>query len=464
MKQKILIVGAGVAGKELLKEIKKQKELGITVLGFIDDDKKKKTLAGLPILGNRKSLKTHIKILGIDKVFIALPSVDGEIISEVLKSCIELSIPCQTIPRVREIIEGTVDIKRIRDVQIEDLLERPVRKHDIANVSQLLKNQTVMVTGAAGSIGSELCRQIASYQPKRIIMYDWWENGLYELGMEFKEFFTDCSVVLVPGNIQDTLHVDATLKTYKPTVIFHAAAYKHVPLMEDNTIEAVKNNIFGTLNVVEAAIKADVKKFIFISTDKAVHPKSIMGTTKLIGEYISTSLYKDSQTKFICVRFGNVLNSAGSVLPLFRKQITSGIITVTDKKMTRFFMTIQEAVQLILKAAVLGKKNEIFILDMGKPMKIIDIAKKFILLSGLIPEKDVRIKFIGQRPGEKLHEELATASENVTKTKFDKILVLKKKLIDSDTLRLLIHQLELSCQKYDSKEAKKILSSFVNQL
>src|SRR3990167_8244281 len=255
MKQNVLIVGAGVAGKELLKEIKKHKKLGIIPVGFIDDDKNKigKKIAGLQILGNRYSLKEHIANLSIDKVFIALPSVDGEIISYVLKICIEKGIPCQTIPGVREIIEGKVDIRRIREVQIEDLLDRPVRKHDVADVSMLLKNSTVMITGAAGSIGSELCRQIASYQPKKIIMYYWWENGLYELGIEFREFFNNCSVILIPGNIQDKFHIEATLKKYKPTIIFHTAAYKHVPLMEENVVEAVKNNIFGTLNVVTAA-------------------------------------------------------------------------------------------------------------------------------------------------------------------------------------------------------------------
>ena len=466
MKQNVLIVGAGTAGRELLKELTKHKKLLITTVGFIDDDKNKigKKIAGIPILGNRHSLRSNITNLSIDKVFIALPSVDGEVFSYVLKVCIEKGITCQTIPRVREIIEGKVDIKRIRDVQIEDLLERPVRKHDIADISDLLRGKSVLVTGAAGSIGSELCRQIASYKPKIIVMYDWWENGLYELGIEFKEYFAECSIALVPGNIQDKLHVEKTVKKYSPSIIFHAAAYKHVPLMEDNILEAVKNNIFGTLNVVTAAIEAKVNKFVFISTDKAVNPKSIMGITKFIGECITTSLNKNSKTKFICVRFGNVLNSAGSVLPLFRKQLPSGSITITDKKMTRFFMTIQEAVQLILKAAVLGKKNEIFILDMGKPVKIIDIAKKFILLSGLLPEKDVKFKYIGTRPGEKIKEELVTAYENVTKTKFEKILILKKRVIDKKKLLGLMEQLKIYCQNFKVEETKATLKRFISEL
>ncbi len=463
MKQKILIVGAGVAGKELLKEIKKHKELNIDPLGFIDDDKKitGKTITKVPILGNIKSLKTHIKNLHIDKVFIALPSVDGTVISNVLKICIVAGIPCQTIPRVREIIEGKVDIKRIREVQIEDLLERPVRKHDIGNISHLLKGATAMITGAAGSIGSELCRQIALYKPKQIIMYDWWENGLYELGIEFKESFPNTSIVLQVGNIQDKKRIKQTLLKYKPSIIFHAAAYKHVPLMEDNVIEAIKNNILGTYNLVEAAKKANIEKFVFISTDKAVNPKSMMGISKLIGELITTSLHSQTGTKFISVRFGNVLNSAGSVLPLFRKQLASGEITVTDKKMTRFFMTIQEAVQLILKATILGLGNDIFVLDMGKPIKIIDIARKFILLHGSIPERDVKIKYIGPRPGEKLTEELATTYETVSKTKFDKILVLKKRIADDKKLSILIEQLKDHCDNYNEEKAKSILREFV---
>lgn len=466
MKQKVLIMGAGVAGKELLKEIKNHKALDIEPLGFIDDDKSKKgeVVDGLTILGDRESIKTYIKTLAIDKLFIALPSVDGAVISDVLKICIEAGIPCQTIPRVREIIEGKVDISRIREVQIEDLLDRPVRKHDVQDVTKLLENTVVLITGAAGSIGSELCRQIASYKPKKIIMYDWWENGLYELGIEFNEFFPQIPTILTVGSIQDKKRIKATLEKYKPTIIFHAAAYKHVPLMEDNTIEAIKNNIFGTYNLVEAAKEANVKKFVFISTDKAVNPKSIMGTSKLIGELIVSSMQMTKTMQVSCVRFGNVLNSAGSVLPLFRKQLPSGEITITDKKMSRFFMTIHEAVQLILKAAVLGKEDEIFVLDMGEPIKIIDIAKKFILLSGLIPEKDVAIKYIGKRPGEKLHEQLTTNYEDVTKTRFDKLMVLKKRPMDKKKLLSLLKNLEIYCQEYDEEKAKNELRKFVSAI
>lgn len=463
-KQNILIVGAGTAGKGLLKEIKKQKTLNITPVGFIDDDKRKigKTIQGIPILGDRETMKSYINSLAVNKVLIALPSIEGNIISDILKKCIEVGIPCQIVPRVREIIEGTVDIRRIRKVEIEDLLDRPVRKHDVKDVSMLLKGANVMVTGAAGSIGSELCRQIASYKPKNLIMYDWWENGLYELGLEFKEYFKNISYVLIIGNIQDRNHIEAVFREHRPSIVFHAAAYKHVPLMEDHTIEAVKNNIFGTKILVENAKAYEVKKFIFISTDKAVNPKSIMGISKLIGESIVDSMNSiNSKTKFISVRFGNVLNSAGSILPLLKKQISNGNeITITDKKMTRYFMTIPEAVQLILKATVLGTGNEIFVLDMGKPIKIIDMAKKFILLSGLIPEKDIKIKYIGKRPGEKLEEELSANFENVDKTKFEKIFVVRKQITNKEKLEALLNKLEIYSSRYEELEVKKELENF----
>ena len=464
--QDVLIIGAGVAGEELIREIKKHKELKINVIGFIDDDKEKigKKISGKPVLGTINTLKSFVNKFNIDKILIALPSVDGSVISEILKKSLEAGITCQTIPRVREIIEGKVDIRRVREVRIEDLLERPVRKHDAKDLSNLITGNTVLVTGGAGSIGSELCRQIASYKPQKIIIYDWWENGIYEMGNEFKEFFPKTHHVLAIGNIQDKSRIDSIFKKYKPSLVFHTAAYKHVPLMEHNAIEAVKNNILGTKLLVEAAKKANVKKFILISTDKAVEPKNVMGMTKFVGELIVNSANASGENNFFCVRFGNVLDSAGSVLPLFKKQIEKGELTITDKKMTRYFMTIPEAVQLILKAAVLGKGNEIFILDMGKPIKIVDLAKKFILLSGLIPEKDIKIKFIGARPGEKLNEELAEKGENIVKTKFEKILMVRRKKIDNRRLNILIENLDKFCKLYNEKSALIRLKQFTEKV
>ena len=451
-----MIVGAGVAGKKLLEEILSHKNSEFIVLGFIDDNKKKigTTILGVPVLGNIEEIKYFIKSLQIEKILIALPSVDGTIISDIVKKCLEVNAACQIIPRFGEIIQGKIDVKAIRDVKIDDLLGRPLRMHDFSDVPTLVRDETILVTGAAGSIGSELCRQIASYKPKKIIMYDWWENGLYDLGLEFKEFFSNTPFELAIGNIQDKNRIQQTLQRHHPSLIFHAAAFKHVPLMENNVIEAIKNNIFGTFNLVEAAKKENVKKFVFISTDKAVEPKNIMGMTKLAGEQIIKNANLSNGTKFFCVRFGNVLDSAGSVLPLFKKQIEKGkVLTVTDKKMTRYFMTIPEAVQLILKAAVLGKGKEIFILDMGKPIKIVDLAKKFILLSGLLPEKDIKIKYIGTRPGEKLNEELAAKGENIVKTKFEKILMVRRKKIDNKRLKTLTENLEKYCELYNEKAA-----------
>lgn len=454
-KQRILIVGAGTAGTQLLFEIKNHQELMLEPVGFIDDDPKKtdKKINYLPILGTINQLEKIINQFRIDKVFIALPSIDGSIISQVLKKCLETGIPCQTIPRVKEIIEGKVDIRRVRDVKIEDLLGRPVRKTEIENIANLIKDQSIMVTGAAGSIGSELCRQLASYQPKKIIMFDCWENGLYDLGLEFKEFFSTINYVLTIGNIQNKERVASVIKLFKPAIIFHAAAYKHVPLMEENPIEAVKNNIFGTKNLIEIAKKYLVKKFIFISTDKAANPTSIMGITKLIGEHLSISGNEKEGTQFICTRFGNVLDSFGSVLPLFKKQIThGGPITITDKRMTRFFMTIPEAVQLILKAAVLGLGGEVFILDMGKPVKIVDLAKKFILLSGLLPDKDIKIEFIGKRPGEKFTEKLVASNEKLISTTNQEIYLIKRQPSSEKKITSLLEELELYCLNDDQKK------------
>lgn len=446
-KQRILIVGAGTAGTQLFSEIKTHPELMLEPIGFIDDDPQKNALGAID------QLQKVIHQFKIDKVLIALPSIDGSVISHILEKCLQSGIPCQTIPRVKEIIEGKVDVKRVRDVKIEDLLGRPVRKTEIKDIAGLVKNQSIMVTGAAGSIGSELCRQLALYQSKKIIMFDCWENGLYELGNEFKEFFPNTNFALVIGNIQDKIRIGSVVRLFKPTIIFHAAAYKHVPLMEENPVEAVKNNIFGTKNLIEAARKYKIKKFIFISTDKAANPKSVMGITKLIGEHLSILANKKGETQFICTRFGNVLDSFGSVLPLFKKQINhGGPITITDKKMARFFMTIPEAVQLILKAAVLGRGGEVFILDMGKPVKIIDLAKKFILLSGLLPEKDIKIEFIGKRPGEKITERLVASNEKLLTTKNPEICLIERQPSSPKKTTSLLEELELYCENDDQKK------------
>ncbi len=446
-RQKILIVGAGIAGTQLLFEIKTHPELMLEPIGFIDDDPQKNTL------GTIDQLPKIIDQFRINKVLIALPSIDGSVISVVLENCLKAGIPCQTIPRFKEIIEGKVDVRRIRDVKIEDILGRPVRISQTEDIKSLVKGQTIMVTGAAGSIGSELCRQLALFKPKKIIMFDWWENGLYNLEREFKEFFPNVNYLLCVGNIQDQIRVESAVKIFKPNIIFHAAAYKHVPLMEENPLEAVKNNILGTKNLVGIAKKYGVGKFIFISTDKAADPKSIMGATKLIGEHLSINANDGGKTQLICTRFGNVLDSFGSILPLFKKQIAAGgPITITDKKMTRFFMTIPEAVQLILKAALIGTGGEVFVLDMGKPIKIIDLARKFILLSGFLPEKDIKMEFIGKRPGEKFSEKLVASNETLIPTKNQEIYLIKRKPSSEKKIASLLEELQLYCQDNNQKK------------
>jgi len=419
-RKKVLIVGAGTAGVDIAREIKKYPELMLIPVGFVDDDNEKqgKRFYSLKVYGKIKDLSKIIKQRKVDEVLIAMPSADGDIVEKVIDACSKQKIAFKIVPQVKEIIEGRAEIKRVRDVKVEDLLNRPINKSEVIKLEKYLKNKIILVTGAAGSIGSELSRQIASYKPKLLILFDWWENGLFNLDNEFKEDFSKVKYIKIVGNIQDKNRVSQVFKKYHPEFVFHAAAYKHVPMMEDNPLEAIKNNVFGTDIVAREAIAAGVKKFLFISTDKAVKPKCIMGMTKLVGEYIVRDLNRRNKTKFIAVRFGNVLDSQGSVIPTFKKQIArGGPVTVTNPKMTRFFMTIPEATNLLLQSIQIGEGGEVFVLDMGKEMKILDLAVKLIRLSGLVPNKDIEIKFTGTRSGEKLREELFSDNEKVTKIK-----------------------------------------------
>ncbi len=462
-KQKIIIIGAGTAGKELLKEIIKYKYKEFAVIGFLDDDKRKigTTINKVPVLDNIDQLENIVHKGKIKRIFIALPSIKSTVINNIFRRCIMIGVNCQIVPRIREIIEGKVDLKRVRNVEIEDLLGRSVRKPDLKSIFSLIKGQTVLVTGAAGSIGSELCRQIASFKPKKIVMFDWWENGLYQMGIEFRETYPTIECLLVIGNIQDKKRVETIFSQYKPSLIFHAAAFKHVPLMEQHPSEAIKNNILGTKIVADASRKYRIKKFIFVSTDKAADPKNIMGITKSISESLISSYNRETKTKFIAVRFGNVLDSNGSVLPLFRKQISNGgPITITDVRMTRYFMTIPEAAQLILKAATIGKGKEIFILDMGKPIKIIDLAKNLILLSGFIPNKDIKIEIVGKRPGEKIHEKLISNKEKLIKTEFKEIMMVENKQTNKVKLNSFIKKLLEAALSGDQNKTLNLLKQF----
>lgn len=419
MRKNVLIIGAGNGGEQLLRELSKQKELNYKLVGFLDDDpkKQKKKIKGLPVLGTTENLETFIKKHKINLVFIAFPSVHGKIIRSLVERCNKLKVECRIIPKLLEIIHNKVSFNLIRQVSIEDLVGRPIIKTDQSKFENFFHNKKVLITGAAGSIGSELARQIVEYSPESLIAFDSWETGIFELEHELRSRGTGKKEFII-GNVRDAHKVEWIFKTFKPDVVFHAAAYKHVHIMNLNPEEAIKNNIVGTKNLAELAGIYNAERFVFISTDKAVNPEGIMGASKSFGEALIMHYQQEyKKTIYSAVRFGNVLGSYGSVVPLFQKQIAAGgPVTVTHPKMTRFFMTIPEAVQLILHASRMGSGGEIYVLDMGEPIKIMDLATTMIRLSGLEPNKDIMIKITGIRPGEKMSEELFTQKEALHKT------------------------------------------------
>ena len=469
-KKKILIIGAGEAGTSVYKEIKNDPGLNFSVIGFIDDDPKKfgKNINGVKVIGTKKDLIKIIQKNQIREVIIAIPSAQGDRVAEYVKVCSDMRVIFKIVPRVKEIIEGKAHFESLRKVQVEDLLGRPVVKSDIGGLNKFIQGKKVLITGAAGSIGSELSRQIAAYKPTSLILLDWWENGIFDLKSELTKYFPKLKIDYVIASIRDRQKINNIFSLYKPHFVFHAAAYKHVPLMEEFPEEAVKNNIFGTLNVAESAKKFGVEKFVLVSTDKAANPVNVMGATKLITEGIGkmlnsqkTKLMLNNGTKFIAVRFGNVLDSYGSVIPIFRKQIEEGgPVTVTDRKMTRYFMTIPEAAQLILKAASIGCGGELFVLDMGQPVKILDLAEAMIRLSGLIPGEDIAIKFIGKRLGEKISEEIFSKKEKLISTKEGKIFISKSSGFDISKLPFFLLKIEKLANSLDRdgirEEFKKI--------
>ena len=440
---KILIIGAGVAGKELLTQLNKNLKNVFEVVGFIDDNPKKlgKSIQGYKVLGNLLNLETLIEKNNIQQIFIALPSAEGDTIKGIIETCGKKKIVFKIVPRLLEIVLGKVKLQQVREVRIEDLLGRPIIRSNQEKFLNFFKNKKILVTGAAGSIGSELCRQLIQFNPKNLVCFDSWESGLFDLESELKDLAKNYKIIV--GNIREKDKLDKVFKLYKPDFVFHAAAYKHVPMMQSNPDEAIKNNVFGTQNLSNVALSHNVKKFINISTDKAADPSNVMGATKLLAEKIVKSQNDKNLTKFISVRFGNVLNSQGSVVPIFRKQISEGgPVTVTDRNMSRFFMTIPEAVQLVLESAILGKGGEIFVLDMGTPVKIDDMARLMIQLSGFIPEKEIKIEYIGKRPGEKLAEILSTKNEKLEKTTNEKIFLVKHDNAMDSKLEMLLSKLE----------------------
>lgn len=432
-KNKVLIIGAGDAGAMLLREIERYHIANRKVVGFIDDDKNKtgKILLGVKILGTRDEIIKIAAEKSIDEIIIAMPSVKGKEIKAIINICKETNCKLTILPGLYEIIEGKVSISQLRPVDIEDLLGRDPVKLDTTAVKEYLAGKIVLITGAGGSIGSEIVRQVAKMQPKKLLLLGKGENSIYEITQELKINCPEVKTVPIIADIRDKERIKAIMDYFKPQVVFHAAAHKHVPLMEYQPAEAVRNNILGTKVVADEAAAHNVETFVMISTDKAVNPTSVMGCTKRVAEMYVQSMNKNSGTRFVAVRFGNVLGSRGSVIPLFKKQIAKGgPVTVTHPDMKRYFMTIPEASQLVLQAGAMAKGGEVFVLDMGEPVRIYDLAKDLITLSGLIPDKDIEIKITGLRPGEKLFEELLSAEDGTEKTTHKKIFTARIKEID----------------------------------
>lgn len=443
--QRTLIVGAGAAGRMLARQMMNSKEFKGEVIGFVDDDftMHNLTISGLSVLGGTDRIQEFAERHHVNHIVMAMPSVDHERIKEIIHMAKKSVKNVQTLPMIEDIALGNVSVNQIRDVRIEDLLGREPVELDIDSIQSEVQGRTVMVTGAGGSIGSEICRQLVKFSPERLILLGHGENSIYTIHMELKQYDIDTGLVTVIADVQDRERIFQVVEDYAPAYIYHAAAHKHVPLMEANPKEAVKNNVIGTKNVAEAAHNAGVKAFVLVSTDKAVNPPNVMGSTKRIAEMVIQNLSRQSKTKFVAVRFGNVLGSRGSVIPLFKKQIAAGgPVTVTHPDMTRYFMTIPEASRLVLQAGALARGGEVFVLDMGEPVKIVDLAKNLIHLSGFT-EEQIPIQFNGIRPGEKMYEELLSDKEVNKKPVFPKIFIGKTVEFDYQLVEYLVeHHLE----------------------
>lgn len=437
-RQNTMLIGAGQAGALVLREFKNSRFSQNKVVCIIDDDpgKKGRQLMGIRIVGGRDVIEAAVDKYGITEIILAIPTLSTQAKKDIWEICSRTRCKFKQMPGIYQLANGDVSIQAIRDIDIEDLLERDVVKVDMGGLSDLIKGKTVMVTGGGGSIGSELCRQLASFQPKELVIFDIYENNAYAIEQELKSNFPELKTHVLIGSVRDEQRIDRVIGQFRPAIVYHAAAHKHVPLMERSPLEAVKNNVFGTLNTARAAAKYGVEHFVLISTDKAVNPTNVMGASKRICEMIIQSLADTSSTCFAGVRFGNVLGSNGSVIPLFREQIKKGgPVTVTHPEITRFFMTIPEAVSLVLQAGAYAKGGEIFVLDMGDPVKINDLARNMIRLSGFEPEVDIPIIYTGLRPGEKLYEELLLSEEGLTKTANDLIYIGHKTEFDQNDLQ-----------------------------
>ena len=415
----VMLIGAGEAGSMILNEIKNSSFVEKDIVCIIDDDPKKwgTYLNGVPVVGGRQRIPRYVIQFGIEEIILAIPTLKAKDRKSILNICKSTGCKMSTLPGLYQLINSEVKVSMLREVQIEDLLGREAVKTNLPSIMSYVEGRKVMVTGGGGSIGSELCRQIAGYHPKQLIVIDNYENNAYELQMELKRKYPELDMIVLIVSVQNRKRIRNIFDKYRPELVFHAAAHKHVPLMESSPCDAIKNNVFGTLNVATQANDFGVKRMVLISTDKAVRPTNIMGASKRICEMIIQMFNQKSDTEYVAVRFGNVLGSNGSVVPLFRKQIAAGgPVTVTHPDIIRYFMTIPEAVSLVLEAGAYAKGGEIFILDMGEPVKILDLAENMIRLSGLTPDEDIKIVFTGLRPGEKLYEELLIDEDNKKET------------------------------------------------
>lgn len=445
-KRRVMIVGAGDAGSIVIKELKKHKEIKAEPVVLIDDDKRKlgASIDGIPIKGGRNKIRELTDKYKVDEIIVAIPSVNKQEISGILNICKKTKCRLKTLPGVYEIIDEKVSVKHLRDVSIEDLLRREQVKLNTEEIAGYLKNEVVLVTGGGGFVGSELCRQIAGFAPKKLLIFDIYENGAYCLQNEIDHIYKkELNFEVLIGSVMDKERLRQVFQTYKPGVVFHAAAHKHVPLMEFSPAEAVKNNVLGTLYTAQCASDYGARKFILISTDKAVNPTDIIGATKRVAEMIVQSMDSYSDTEFAAVRFGNAIESSGSVLSLFKKQIArGGPVTVTHPEIKRFFITIYEAVQLVIQAGAIANGGEVFTLDMGQPIRIADLAKDLIRLSGLEPGLDIDIVYTGLRQGEKLYEELLPVEEDIIGTVHERIYVGKPIELSFNEVLLYIKALE----------------------
>lgn len=462
----LLIIGAGMGAREIIITIKNSMRDRYNIVGIIDDNKNKLNhyILGIKVIGTRYEIPRFAKEYDVDEIFFAINKIDAVSRRKILEICQETGVKTRVLPTTEEVIDRQGAMNSLRNVQIEDLLGRDPIELDNKNIKNLIKDKTVLVTGGGGSIGSELCRQIIKYKPQNLVILDIYENTLYDIERELEADYPTANIKAIIGSVRDKERLEEVFNKYKPNVVFHAAAHKHVPLMETSPLEAIHNNVFGTYNVVNCADKFGVEKFVLISTDKAVNPTNIMGASKRVCEMIVQTKNKTSKTDFVAVRFGNVLGSNGSVIPLMKKQIEKGgPVTVTHKEITRYFMTIPEAVQLILQAVTYAKGGEIFVLDMGEPVKIYDLAVSLIRLMGYEPNVDIPIIITGLRPGEKLYEELLMAEEGLVSTKHDKIFITQPMHLEEKELNEKLYELGniKYNEDYSIEKVKEVMKNVV---